>query len=321
MVSRFAKLYVIAGTALVVVSFLAFFFMQPNVSPEFTGSSELVFSAEVSMPVVEAALDQLPYEREIARTADANFKLTTRALSEEEYIALIAAIEKTFDDHEIVSYRSFSPTISQELVRKSVIALLIGAFIVILYISYTFRKVSRPVASWRYGVVSTVTLFHDVSIPLGVFALIAPYTDAAIDTLFVAALLATLGYSINDTIVIFDRIRERLQVNSEKKRKEDFATVVDYGVRKSVRRSLYTSVSTMLPLMLLLLLVPVTKWFAVALFIGIVAGTYSSLFFAPSLLLLWHTMFPQELQRARKMTETERADLALQKTLRRHESR
>ena len=178
-----------------------------------------------------------------------------------------------------------------------------------------FKGVSRPIASWKYGVVSIAALLHDVAAPLGIFALLAPFTSASVDALFVTALLATLGYSINDTIVIFDRIRDRLKTNMGKKHKENFGTVVDYGVRSSVRRSLYTSVSTVIPLALLIVLVPVTQWFGVALFVGVAAGTYSSLFFAPSLLLLWHRHFPQKEDGNRTKTDTEKAEDTLKDIL------
>ena len=125
------------------------------------------------------------------------------------------------------------------------------------------------------------------------------------------ALLATLGYSINDTIVVFDRMRDRLRMNREKNKKELFPDTVDYGVRSSLRRSLYTSVSTVTPLVLLFIFVSATQWFSIALFAGVVAGTYSSLFFAPSLLLLWHHYFPQKERKEKKLSETEAAEKML----------
>ena len=110
----------------------------------------------------------------------------------------------------MLAYESFSPSISQELVRKALIALVAAMVLIILYISFVFKRVSRPVASWKYGLVAIVALVHDAIIPIGLFALLALFTSAAVDALFVTALLATLGYSINDTIVVFDRVQRAI---------------------------------------------------------------------------------------------------------------
>ena len=316
-ISRSASSHVVIGLGLSFVFLLSIFFLPLNLAPEFTGQAQLTlsFTETPTKQQVTEALTSLNYSVRVEQDADSAFRFSSRSLDETAYSALLGHIEETVGGYTIIDFQSFSPSISQELVRKALLALIAGLFLVVLYISYAFRGVSHPIASWKYGAVSIVALLHDVILPFGIFALISPFTSAVIDTLFVTALLATLGYSINDTIVIFDRIRDRLQSNKERKRKESFEQVVDHGVQKSVRRSLFTSISTIIPLVLLALLVPVTKWFAFALFIGVCAGTYSSLFLAPSLLLLWHKRYPQPLPKPRVKSETEQAEDILRATL------
>ena len=311
MVSKHAKIHAALGAALIGISIICIIVIRPNIAPEFSGSAEMQVVFNEAQEQVERRLGGAAYEIEIQRMSETEYLFTTQSLSAEEYNGLKTYITETVGAFEVQEYQSFSPSISKELLYKAIIALLAAVVIIIIYISFVFKKSSRPVASWKYGIAATFALLHDTIIPLGLFAIIAPFTTAAIDTLFVTALLATLGYSINDTIVVFDRMRDRLQINREKNRKEPFTETVDYGVRKSLRRSLYTSVSTVTPLVLLFIFVSVTKWFSVALFAGIIAGTYSSLFFAPSLLLLWHRYFPQKEQKQKALSETEAAEKML----------
>ena len=313
MVGKHAQLHALIGGFLIVIFLLSTVIIRPEIAPEFSGRAYLrvIFDEPQEYGVVaEIGGEGVSVERSDEREYAFSFAY---ALSGERYAELRDIIAGTVGPYTVVEYQSFSPSVSRELVRKSFIALFAASLIIIGYIAFVFRGVSRPVRSWKYGVVATVALAHDTLAPLGIFSLIAPFTSASVDTLFVTALLATLGYSINDTIVIFDRIRERLR--ADEKNREPFSSVVDRGVRDSLRRSVYTSVSTMIPLILLFVLVPVTKWFSVALFIGVAAGTYSSLFFAPSLLLLWNRYFPQREETAREPTDTEKAEEALRGTL------
>ena len=316
MIANNKKLYVGIGVLLALASLVLSIVVRPKLAPEFSGTTEIVITldTEISVSEIEQKFASTEYVVLVERDDEA-YTLTTSYLDDEGHRAFTNTLEEVLGTYTSKSYQSFSPSISAELVRKALLAVIFAAIIIIIFISYTFRKVSHPVDSYKYGVVSIIALIHDILIPFGVFTLLALHTDAVIDTLFVTAMLATLGYSINDTIVVFDRIRERLNFNAEKKKKESFSDVVDHGVRSSIRRSIYTSLSTALPLLLLAIFVPVMQWFSIALLIGILAGTYSSLFFAPSLLLLWHTYFPQSEKKAKKMTETELAEERLREML------
>ncbi len=184
--------------------------------------------------------------------------------------------EKRFD--------SIGPVIGNELKSTAVIAIIIALIAIILYIGWAFRKVSRPVSSFKYGIIATITLFHDIIITLGIFSVLGYLYNVEVGIPFVAALLAILGYSVNDTIVVFDRTRENLIKSGA----DDFEKVVNKSVNETLIRSLNTSFTTLLVLVTLYLFGGTTiKYFIVALMVGISAGTYSSIFIASPLLVTW----------------------------------
>jgi len=184
--------------------------------------------------------------------------------------------EKRFD--------SIGPVIGNELKSTAVIAIVIALIAIVLYIGWAFRKVSRPVSSFKYGIIATITLFHDIIITLGVFAVLGHLYNVEVGISFVAALLAILGYSVNDTIVVFDRTRENLIRSGA----DDFEKVVNKSVNETLIRSLNTSFTTLLVLATLYLFGGETiKYFIIALIVGITAGTYSSIFIASPLLVTW----------------------------------
>ena len=184
--------------------------------------------------------------------------------------------EKRFD--------SIGPIIGKELKRSAFLAITIVLVAIILYIGWAFRKVSRPVSSFKYGIIATIALFHDVIIILGVFSFLGHFYSVEVGISFVAALLVVLGYSVNDTIVVFDRTRENLLRSGI----DNFEKVVNKSVNETLIRSLNTSFTTLLVLCSLYLFGGETiKYFIVALMIGIFAGTYSSIFIASPLLVSW----------------------------------
>ena len=154
-----------------------------------------------------------------------------------------------------------------------------------LYIAFVFRRVPRRLSPWRFGIIAVATLLHDVIITVGIFVIISHVTSFEFDTLFVTALLAILGYSVNDTIVIFDHIRDNLGLQG---RGEEFAVIADRSLKQSLNRSINTSVSTLIMLFALFFLGSESiRWFVLTLIIGAIIGTYSSLFLATPLLVYW----------------------------------
>lgn len=185
------------------------------------------------------------------------------------------------------SFNEIGPTIGTELRNKALVAVALVLLCILLFIAFAFRKVSKPVSSWVYGLIALVTLLHDVVVPVGFFALLGRLTGAQVDTLFVTAVLTVLGFSIHDTIVVFDRVRENLRVNQEKGKHEDFAETAGRSLSQTFVRSINTSLTVLITLLILYFFGPATtQTFALTLLVGIIAGTYSSIFLATPLLVL-----------------------------------
>jgi preprotein translocase subunit SecF len=184
---------------------------------------------------------------------------------------------------EEIRYDSVGPSIGVELKRKAISAIFWVLIAIVIYISIAFSKVSKPVASWKFGLSALIAMFHDVIITVGVFAILGKYFGVEINTPFVAATLTVLGYSVHDTIVVFDRIRENLP-----KSDQDFIGTVNSSLNQTLIRSLNTSLTVLLTLIAIIIFGGASiRSFALALTIGIFIGTYSSIFVASPLLVVW----------------------------------
>lgn len=176
------------------------------------------------------------------------------------------------------------PIIGSELKQKAILALMLASAVIVLYIAYSFRKIPKPTSSWRFGITAVVALVHDILVVVGVFAVLGKFLGVEIDTLFVTALLTVIGFSVHDTIVVFDRIRENLIKHMGRK----FIDVANLSVVQTLGRSLNTSLTVIFVLLALLLFGGETlRWFIVALLVGIISGTYSSIFNATAMLVWW----------------------------------
>ena len=195
-------------------------------------------------------------------------------------------------------FESIGPTIGNELKQKSIQAVGAVLIAIILYIAWAFRKVSEPVASWKYGVAAVAALLHDVVIPTGIFVLLGEFFDVEIDILYITAILTMLGFSVHDTILVFDRTRENLARGhyrisppargGDKEGVGGFEEIVNISVNQTIRRSINTSATAFLALLSIYLFGGETvKYFVLALMLGIVFGTYSSIFIASPLLVVW----------------------------------
>lgn len=195
-------------------------------------------------------------------------------------------LNSDFSNIQELRYDSVGPSIGQELKSKAMSATVLVLIMIIIYIAWTFRKVSKPIASWKFGIAAIIALFHDVIIVLGVFAYLGHFYDIEINTAFVAAILTVLGYSVNDTIVVFDRIRENLP-----KSDVDFEETVNISVNQTIVRSINTSLTTLLVLLSIVFFGGATiRDFVLALSIGVFIGTYSSIFLASPVLVIWEKL-------------------------------
>jgi len=260
-----------------------------NIGTDFTGGSliEIRYGAESSTErpsseALQAALTSAGLKGVTVRGAGEDAYIVRAApLSPEAREALPAAAGGTIE-----RLTDVGPSIGSELRSKALIALGLVALCIMLYVAFVFRKVSKPVSSWVYGLITIVTLIHDIIVPLGAFAVFGYLWGAQVDTLFVTAILTVLGYSVHDTIVVFDRTRENLRLNQEANRKEDFELVAGRSIEQTFVRSVNTSMTTLISLGALFFLGPVaTQDFALTLIIGVLAGTYSSIALATPLLV------------------------------------
>ncbi len=221
----------------------------------------------------------------ISATKSDTMLIRMRDLSNPEHLQLMDHLAETLGETEELQFTTIGPTVGASLKRRSFWALGIASVAIVLYIAFAFRKVPRRLSPWRFGIIAVITLLHDVLITVGVFIILSKLTSFEFDTLFVTALLTILGYSVNDTIVIFDRIRDNLLTQH---RGEEFHIVADRSLKQSVKRSINTSVSTLIMLSALFILGSESiKWFVLTLMVGAIIGTYSSLFLATPLLVFW----------------------------------
>jgi len=256
---------------------------------DFTGGSLLEVSFKGSRPTVarvEAGLAELKLSSLIVQPAgEQDLQLKFQETSEEVHQSVLAKLNRLAPAEEL-RFESVGPSIGQELKTKSLYAIFFVLVAVLIYISYVFRKVSKPVASWKYGLSAIIAMFHDAVITVGVFAVLGHVYGTEINTAFVAAVLTVLGYSVHDSIVVFDRIRENLP-----KSDLDFPGTVNMSLNQTLGRSINTSLTTLLVLTSIVLFGGATiRPFALALAIGIFIGTYSSIFFASPLLVVWEKL-------------------------------
>jgi len=208
----------------------------------------------------------------------------TKEIDEKKNKELMSNILRKVENVRQEEFETIGPTIGNETTGNALKALLVAFVLIVLYIAWSFRKVPKPTSSWRFGICAIVAVIHDVLITVGVFSLLGHFYNVEIDSLFVTAILTVIGFSVHDTIVVFDRIRENLRHSIGL----PFAQVVNNSILQTLIRSLNTSITTVLVLITLLLFGgPSLQWFLVALIVGIASGTYSSIFNASALLVVW----------------------------------
>ena len=192
-------------------------------------------------------------------------------------------LKKSIKDAKQTSFETIGPTIGRETTLNAIKAVIAASILIVLYIAWSFRKVPKPASGLRFGVSAIIALIHDVLVVVGVFAILGKVFGVEIDALFVTALLTVIGFSVHDTIVVFDRIRENLR-----RQNVPFAQVVNDSILQTLDRSLNTSLTVILVLLTLLIFGGETiRWFVVALLVGVISGTYSSIFNASPILVVW----------------------------------
>ena len=215
----------------------------------------------------------------LARIPAHDGKTSTEA-DHQEYLRLMKGTYPTLEE---LSFQSIGPSIGSELKKNALMAIVFVLVGISFYIAYAFRRVSRPISSWKYGWITLLTLFHDIALPAGLLAILGHYMGVEIDGNFIVALLVVAGFSVHDTIVVFDRIRENLSLD---RGKTDFSKLINDSVNQSLARSINTSLTLILVLIALYIVGPVAlHYFVLTLLVGVTTGIYSSIFVASPTLI------------------------------------
>lgn len=260
-----------------------------NLSIDFTGGSNITLTYpkavnQQNITDIKKSLAQKKVEIVTLEHSGNQVTLQTKPLDTKQDAKFLADLQKNVKSVKQDQYETIGPVIGKEITVNAFNALVVASLLIVLYIAWAFRGVRKPMSSWRFGVCAIIALLHDALVVVGIFSILGHFFNVQIDSLFVTALLTVIGFSVHDTIVVFDRIRENLRRNIT----SPFPQVVNDSILQTLVRSLSTSLTAMLVLFTLLIFGGVTiRWFVVAMLIGIASGTYSSIFNASQLLVVW----------------------------------
>ena len=272
---------------LLVPGMMAFFMWGLKLGIDFSGGTlwEIGFESNVTANEVREIFTQNNIEiTSAANTSDRSVMVRMKVTEEEKINELKAKLSQSYSQTFDIRLETVGPTISKELTRNAFLAVAISIFGIMAYVTWAFRKVPKPASSIAFGLCTVAALVHDVIVVVGIFAILGHFFSVEIDSLFITALLTVIGFSVHDTIVVFDRIRENLT-----KHDFSFEETVNYSLVQTLGRSLNTSLTVVFVLLALLLFGGASiKNFVLALLIGVVSGTYSSIFNAAPLLVVWH---------------------------------
>lgn len=287
---KYRKIFYSISAVLVVASFVVLGMWGLNLGIDFKGGSLIEVEYQGTRPEVEMVrkeLAPLNVGATVRATGENGYLIKTNTLDQAAHGKVLAALG-VGTDSKITEKRfnTIGPLLGREAAMNSLAAIFSVILVIVIFITWAFRQVSKPVASWKYGLIAIVALIHDVIIPTGVFVVLGKYAGYEVDTLFVTALLVILGFSIHDTIVVFDRVREHLKNSSPERQKNEFDKIVGESISETMSRSINTSFTTLLAILALYFVGPEsTKHFSLVLAIGIIAGTYSSVFLGSPLLV------------------------------------
>ncbi|MDD4661958.1 MAG: protein translocase subunit SecF [Candidatus Pacebacteria bacterium] len=285
---KYSKIYFVVAILVTIASLFSLFYFGLNLGMDFKGGTSIKVEYEAKAPSIEDLKNNLEIENyQVQSLGEKGVILKiNKDVSASEFNAILEDMKidgSVISDSEL---ETISPTVGSELKQKTVIVVVCALIAMLLYIAFAFRKVSKPISSFQYGFVSTLMLFHDVLIPLGLLAFLGAYLGVQFTIPIVTALLAVIGYSINNNVVVFDRIRENLHLS----RKLGYSEVVNISLNQIYVRCIQTSLTTLFVLIALYYYFigeEDIQFFALAASIGIIAGAFSSIFLASPILAKW----------------------------------
>lgn len=258
-----------------------------KLSIDFTGGTLLEIQTEkqVSSDTLHQIAASEHLELGSVQTSPDNiYLLRLKAISQDQFDAFKKSLSPQTGNITDKRFETVGPLVGAEMTKNALLAVVVASLFIVIYLAWSFREIPKPYSSWKFGASAVIALIHDVLIVVGMFSLFGEIWGVEIDSLFVTALLTIIGFSVHDSIVVFDRVRENLV----KLPRSTFEQVVDFSITETLNRSLNTSLTVILTLTSLILFGGETiRWFVVALLIGIASGTYSSIFNAAPILVLW----------------------------------
>ena len=283
------KIYFLISLVLIIPGLISLFLFGLNLSIEFTGGSRITLSFPQDVNDSQVSDIRNIFEEKKVRVSGVEKSnelvfIRTSPIDQKTYSQFIQDLSKKYPKVSEESFETVGPTIGREITQNAIKAIILASVLVVVYISWVFRKVPKPASSIRFGVSTVIALFHDILVVLGAFSIFGHFFGVEIDSLFITAMLTIIGFSVHDTIVVFDRIRENLPKSTG-----SFSKIVNDSINQTLARSLNTSLTVLLVLLAMLLFGGESiRWFVVALLIGVASGTYSSIFNAAPILVVWH---------------------------------
>ena len=290
--------YIFSGT-LLLISIISLFFWRLDLGLDFAGGTlfELKFDKSINVEDVRIDIKSQGIEGTIQSTGANQVLVRTKPISKDQKDAIEKQLADKFGQASEVRYETVGPTISRDLTQKAFLAVFFASLVIVFYVAFAFRKVSHRVSSWKFGISGIVALLHDALIVVGLFSVLGHFLNVEVDSLFVTAILTVISFSVHDTIVIFDRIRENLKKYNDQSLEE----VTNRSVVEMMPRSINTSMVVFLVVLALYLFGgETTKYFSLALLVGIFFGTYSSIFIASPLVVTWQGWQDARAKKAKK---------------------
>src|ERR1035437_1495754 len=284
--------YFLISLVIIIPGIVSLILFGLNLSVEFTGGSNLTFAfpskvSSVQTKKIANIFQQNKIKLQNVTISGNQVLIKSQPVSQTQDLTITSEVKTSLGNFQQLSYETIGPTIGLETLKNAIYALILASVLIVLYITWSFRSVPKPTSSFRFVVCAIIALIHDVLVVVGLFSIFGHFLGVEIDSLFVTAVLTVIGFSVHDTIVVFDRIRENLRRVGG----ENFSEVVNDSILQTLDRSLNTSLTVILVLAAMLIFGGETiRWFVVALLVGVVSGTYSSIFNASPLLVVWQDL-------------------------------
>lgn len=292
---KYGKWYLIASLIILVPGIISLFVWGLNLAIDFTGGSnfeyrisrqekrddEILKIFRDEFAAVNTGIERISVTNDIV-------EVTSKPVDTNKAEELKTALAKKLGKADVLYYETVGPSMGSETAKNSLVALGVASLGILLYIAFAFRNIPKPYSSFRFGISAIIAMLHDAFMVIGIFSILGHFFKIEIDTLFITAVLTVIGFSVHDTIVVFDRIRENLR---KLPGTWSFESIVNYSVVETLNRSLATSLTVIITLFALLMLGGESiRYFTLALLIGIFSGTYSSIFTASPILVIWEKM-------------------------------